>query len=288
MQKRHTDRLLYFNEQSESTRKYVLPYIFENMQADRHCGVYPDKLGLAPQSPNSQEILKQVQNDGRHRVLEIGCGEGGNLLPFLELGCECYGIELTENSYNNAVDFYAENPLKENLHLLNKNIYDVAPAELNGTFDIVFLRDVIEHIPNQERLLKHLKQFLAPQGVIFIAFPPWRMPFGGHQQMSRSKWVSRCPYVHLLPTAVLKLFGVSKRDINALKTLSETGISISRFEKILCAENYKILRKTHYFINPNYEIKFGLKPRELYRMLKIPHLQDFYTSAVYYLLKIEK
>jgi SAM-dependent methyltransferase len=218
-------------------------------------------------------------------VLEIGCGEGGNLLPFLELGCECYGVELTENSYNNAVSFYAENPLKENLRLLNKNIYDVTLDDLNDTFDIVFLRDVIEHIPNQERLMKHLKQFLAPQGVLFVAFPPWRMPFGGHQQVSRSKWVSRFPYVHLVPKAVLKLFGVSAFDIGFMSELRETGLSISRFEKILKAENYNILRKTYYFINPNYEIKFGLKPRELHKIFQIPHLQDFYTSAVYYLLK---
>jgi 2-polyprenyl-3-methyl-5-hydroxy-6-metoxy-1,4-benzoquinol methylase len=256
MQKRHTDRLQYFNEQSESTRKYVLPYIFENTTID----------------------------DKKCRVLEIGCGEGGNLLPFLELGHECYGVELTEWSYNNAVNFYAENPLKENLQLLNKNIYDVTPAELNGTFDIVFLRDVIEHIPEQERFMKHLKQFVAPQGVIFFAFPPWRMPFGGHQQVSRSKWVSHFPYIHLIPTTVLKWFGVSKNDINFLKTLSETGISINRFEKILKTENYKILQKTHYFINPNYEIKFGLKPRKLYKIFQIPHLKDFYTSAMYYLV----
>ena len=282
MQKRHTDRQQYFNEQSESTRKYVLPYIFS-----RHCGLDPQSL--------EQEILKmlnliQYQNDGKRklRVLEIGCGEGGNLLPFLEIGCECWGVELSEYNYKNAVSFYAENPLKENLHLLNKNIYDVSPADLSGTFDIIFLRDVIEHIPNQERLLQHLKQFLAPQGVLFIAFPPWRMPFGGHQQVSRSRWVSRFPYIHLLPKSVLKIFGVSDFDIGFMSDLSKTGLSISRFEKILKAKNCKILRKTHFFINPNYEIKFGLKPRELYRIFQIPHLQDFYTSAVYYLVNSEK
>ena len=278
MQKRHTDRLQYFNEQSESTRKYVLPYIFS-----RHCRSLSG-VEACPQSPNSQEILKQVQNDEKCRVLEVGCGEGGNLLPFLELGCECYGVELTDWSYENAVNFYAENPLKENLYLLHKNIYDVEPAELNGTFDVVVLRDVIEHIPNQERLLKHLKQFVAPQGVVFVAFPPWRMPFGGHQQVSQSKWVSRFPYIHLLPKAVLKLFGVSKRDTDFLNKLKKTGVSISRFEKILCAENYKIVQKTHYFINPNYEIKFGLKPRKLHRIFQIPYLKDFYTSAMYYVV----
>ncbi len=257
MQERHTNRLQYFNEQSESTRKYVLPYIAEH---------------------------KTMQVAGtKCRVLEIGCGEGGNLLPFLELGHECYGVELSENSYHNAVTYYATNPLNGNLHLLNKNIYDVTSSEL-GIFDIVFLRDVIEHIPDQERFMKHLKQFVAPQGVVFFAFPPWRMPFGGHQQVSSNKFVSHCPYIHLMPGFLLKCFGVSQNNINFLKDLSETGISIRRFEKILKKENYKLLQKTHWLINPNYEIKFGLKPRKLWRLLQTPYLKDFYTTAMYYLV----
>ena len=258
MQERHVNRLQYFNEQSESTRKYVLPFILNNTT-----------------TKNSSK---------KYRVLEIGCGEGGNILPFLDLGYECWGVELSENNYNNALKFYSENPLKENLHLVNKDIYDVTPQELNGMFDIVFLRDVIEHIPNQERFMKHLKQFVTPQGTVFFAFPPWRMPFGGHQQVSRSKWVSHFPYIHLIPKPVLKFFKVSKNDIEFLKNLSETGISIGRFEKILKEEKYILLKRTHWLINPNYEIKFGLKPRKLWKILQLPYLKDYYTTAMYYLV----
>jgi 2-polyprenyl-3-methyl-5-hydroxy-6-metoxy-1,4-benzoquinol methylase len=130
MQQRHKNRFQYFNEQKESTKKYVLPYI------QKHFSLLPGS-----------------------RVLEVGCGEGGNLYPFLEMGCECYGVELSEFNYNNALHFYAENPLKEHLHFLHKNIYDVEPEDIGGTFDVVFLRDVIEHIPNQEMFMRHLKKF---------------------------------------------------------------------------------------------------------------------------------
>jgi len=262
MQERHRNRQQYFNEQSESTRKYVLPYILQDIDT----------------------------NNKKIRVLEIGCGEGGNLLPFLETGCECYGIELSEASYNNALKFYEENSLRSNLQLLNKNIYDVTPDDIGGAFDIVFLRDVIEHIPAQEQFMKHLKQFIAPTGVVFFAFPPWRMPFGGHQQVSPKKWISRMPYIHAFPKPVykiiLKILGSSDREIEGLLNLAETGISIKRFEKIVRRENYVVIRKTHWLINPNYQIKFGLKPRRLPKVFRIPYIQDFYTTAVYYLLKI--
>jgi 2-polyprenyl-3-methyl-5-hydroxy-6-metoxy-1,4-benzoquinol methylase len=261
MQERHRNRLQYFNEQSESTRKYVLPYILQHLNTE------------------SKKI----------RVLEIGCGEGGNLIPFLESGFECCGIELSEISYNNALKFYEDHPLKSNVTLFNKNIYDVTPDEIGGTFDIVFLRDVIEHIPEQEKFMKQLKDFIAPTGVAFFAFPPWRMPFGGHQQISAKKWISHTPYIHIFPKSVykiiLKILGSSENEIKGFLELSDTGISIKKFQKIIRRENYVVIKKTHWFINPNYQIKFGLKPRRMPKIFQIPHLQDFYTTAVYYLLK---
>ncbi len=258
MQERHTNRIQYFQEQSDSTRKYIVPYI---------------------------SAYKSVEHV---RVLEIGCGEGGNLLPFLELGCECWGVELMENKYENALQFYAKNPLRKHLHLVNKDIYDVSPEDLKGKFDIIFLKDVIEHIPHQEHFMQDLKRFISEDGVIFFAFPPWRMPFGGHQQVSQNKWVSHFLYIHLIPRSILKFFGVSKNDIDFLDEISATAISIRRFEKILDVEKYEIIQKTHWLINPNYEIKFGLKPRKLWKFLQLPFLKDFYTSAMYYLISLPK
>ena len=268
MQQRHTNRRQYFNEQTESTKKYVLPYIKQGVE---QCN------GTITQGT---------------RVLEIGCGEGGNLLPFLEIGCECYGVELSEWSYGNALKFYEDNPLKSHLYLLNKNIYDVDIRELNGTFDVIFLRDAIEHIPAQDQFMAHLKQFISPNGVIFFAFPPWRMPFGGHQQNCQTKWLSRMPYIHAFPKSIykfiLKMLGSKKEEIEGLLDIASTGISIHRFEKIIKKENYKVIRKTLWLFNPNYQIKFGLKPRRVLKIFHIPYFQDFYTTAIYYLLELKK
>ncbi|MTT25236.1 class I SAM-dependent methyltransferase, partial [Parabacteroides merdae] len=40
-----------------------------------------------------------------------------------------------------------------------------------------------------------------------------------------------------------------------------------------------------YFINPNYETKFNLRPRRLWRFLNIPYIRNFYTTCGYYILK---
>lgn len=42
--------------------------------------------------------------------------------------------------------------------------------------------------------------------------------------------------------------------------VKETGLSIERFERILKQDGYRIVKMQHYLINPNYEIKFRMKP----------------------------
>jgi 2-polyprenyl-3-methyl-5-hydroxy-6-metoxy-1,4-benzoquinol methylase len=61
------------------------------------------------------------------------------------------------------------------------------------------LKDVIEHIHDQPKLIAWMKSYLAPNGTIFFGFPPWQMPFGGHQQLCRNKVLAKLPYYHLLP-----------------------------------------------------------------------------------------
>ena len=76
MQKRHTNRERYFEEQAQTTRNYYIPYIKE------YTGNLPNK------------------------VLEVGCGEGGNLLPFAELGCDVIGIDIAASRIEQAQNFF--------------------------------------------------------------------------------------------------------------------------------------------------------------------------------------
>ena len=79
MQIRHKNREIYFREQAECTQKYVIPYI--------------------------EQVLCIKPN---LRILEIGCGEGGNLKPFLDLGCYCVGIVVDVAPQKTKSSFYSE------------------------------------------------------------------------------------------------------------------------------------------------------------------------------------
>ena len=39
-------------------------------------------------------LEKSIQVGSHTKVLDVGCGTGNNLLPFLDRGCECSGVEV--------------------------------------------------------------------------------------------------------------------------------------------------------------------------------------------------
>jgi SAM-dependent methyltransferase len=262
MQERHLDRKKYFAEQARTTEKYVIPFIRETIDINEDTS-----------------------------VLEIGCGEGGNLMPFLNIGCKrIIGVDLAIGKIKNARDYFSAHPARDNITFIHKDIYKLEDI---GQFDIVMTRDVLEHIHDQQKFMNYVKKFLKPGGKFFLGFPPWQSPFGGHQQICESRILSKLPYFHILPKPIyrflLKSFGETEPKIQGLLEVKDTRISIDRFERILRKEHYSKDRRCHYLINPNYEIKFGLKPRRTYRLFSsIPYFKNYLITTNYYVLSIPK
>lgn len=251
----HADRNRYFEMQVRNTEKSVIPFIEEKFQ-----------------------LLPGM------RVLEIGCGEGGVLKAFIDRGCIGVGVELDLPRVELAKKFLEKELAAGQLKLVGKDIYESdVDHDFNGLFDIIVLKDVIEHIHDQARLIGWMKTFLKPGGIIFFGFPPWYMPFGGHQQMCGSV-ISRLPYIHLLPRPVYRWILQSKKeDVGGLMEIRDTRISIERFERICKNKGYAIQHKRHYLLNPIYELKFGWKPvRQVAVIRAIPFIRNFLTTCVYY------
>ena len=262
MQARHSNRKKYFKEQALTTSKYVIPYL--------------------------QDLIQINENTS---VLEIGCGEAGNLEPFLDLGCKrVVGIDISEGRIENGKLYHANHPNFKNLELITEDIYDTKTQE---EFDIIISRDVIEHIPNQEKFMNRCSDFMKPNGLYFIGFPHWYNPFGGHQQLLKNKFFSKLPYFHILPRflykGLLRIIGESETKIKGMLEIYDTRITIDRLNQILKANNYQILKKTDYLFNPNYETKFGIKPRKQLKLISsIPFIRNFFVTASYYVVRANK
>ena len=258
MQERHTDYERYFRESEESCKKYYLPYLKEHTTFD-----YGESV----------------------KVLEVGCGLGGNLAPFAQLGCSVSGVDVDSLSIDWAKTLFPKYGLDGTFACC-----DIHEYKDNNSYRLVMLHDAIEHIPDKERLMIRLRELLDDDGILYLAFPAWCMPFGGHQQAARTRFVSRCPFIHLLPRGMfvwlLRKLGEPDFVIKDFLSVRDTRMPIQAFQKLCKDTGFEVVDRRLYFINPHYEAKFGLKPRVLWRVISgIPYIRDFFSTSCHYLVR---
>lgn len=258
MQERHTNRQHYFNELANTARSFYIPYLSK----------YTD--------------LKEGT-----KILEVGCGEGGNLLPFAEMGCKVTGLDRSAERIEQAKEFF---PDTYDAEFIAIDFFELTPVREEDKYDIILIHDVIEHIGAKHKFISHLKHFLRSDGVIFWGFPAWQMPFGGHQQICRNKRCSHFPFLHLLPKSLyrsyLKGAGEKESCIEELLDIKECRTTIEMFEKLIKANDMRIVNRFLWFINPHYQEKFNLKPRKLAKFIAVvPYIRNYFCTACFYLTK---
>jgi methyltransferase-like protein/ubiquinone/menaquinone biosynthesis C-methylase UbiE len=105
------------------------------------------------------------------RVLELGCGEGGHLIPlaYVFSQSEFLGVDLSEVSVGRAKDVAVKLGLK-NLQFKTEDL-GAFPANA-GIFDYIIAHGVFSWIPPaiQEKLLEICSRHLAPEGVAYVSY----------------------------------------------------------------------------------------------------------------------
>ena len=257
MQSRHNNYERYFKESEQSCQGYYYPYL--------------------------QQFIP-FSSDKPLRILDVGCGVGGNLAPFARMGHVVKGIDIDSNSIGWAMKLFDKEGLSGTF--IHGDIHKYHDTE---RYDLIMLHDAIEHIPDKAKLITCLQGLLAEQGILYVAFPAWCMPFGGHQQVARTWFVSRCPFIHLLPQRLfvwlLRKLGEPESVIKDFLAIKATRMSIQDFQQLCHDTRYDIVNRKLYLINPHYKEKFGLTPRVLWKgIARIPYVRDFFSTSCHYLV----
>ena len=257
----HEDRKTYFEHQRAVTEEHVLPFI-----------------------ENSWRLPSQAS------VLEVGCGEAGVLKAFIDRGCRTVGVDLNAKRLQRGRELLADSIRQGRLELIHRDIYTPElRSQLTQRFDLIVLKDVVEHMEDKNYLLDFLRTCLRPSGRVFFGFPPWFMPFGGHQQVCRTK-LSRAPYIHLLPRGVYRRLllscGESPACVDGLLQHKTTGINTRNFEHVLEQSSYEVVARRFYLINPMYRYRFGLRSRHQNALVaRVPYARDLVSTCAYYLVR---
>jgi methyltransferase-like protein/SAM-dependent methyltransferase len=114
----------------------------------------------------------------RCRVLELGCAEGGNLIPmaFYLPGSRFVGVDLSQTQIETGARFISELGL-DNVRLLHRDVAD-GLADL-GEFDFIIAHGLYSWVPQpvRQKILDICACQLAANGIAYISFntlPGWR------------------------------------------------------------------------------------------------------------------
>ncbi|HLQ38307.1 MAG TPA: class I SAM-dependent methyltransferase, partial [Planctomycetota bacterium] len=98
------------------------------------------------------------------RVLDVGCAAGYFLRVVKQHGAEVFGVELSPSIAKEAIACLGP----DRIHI---GELDQAVTALHlepGSFDLITLWDVIEHVPEPQPVLRQIRTLLAPGGHLLL------------------------------------------------------------------------------------------------------------------------
>ena len=105
---------------------------------------------------SKRDLANKIQPQ-KGNLLDIGCGTGDFLFTCMEDGWNVFGVEPSDVAAS-----LAKQKGIETVETLDK---------VSGTFQLITLWHVLEHIPDLNETLQKIKELLAPNGILLIAVP---------------------------------------------------------------------------------------------------------------------
>lgn len=133
--------------------------------------------------------LPRLLPPGRINVLEVGCGSGRGrgLLARAGFHGTYTGVDVSDR-----FDTSQESRFVSEFHLMDA--HDIEPG---ARFDLVFSNSALEHIPEDEKLIAHLRSTLRPGGIQLHIIPSGAALYAylwhGYRQYARRAVATRFP-----------------------------------------------------------------------------------------------
>lgn len=124
------------------------------------------------------DVLRHVPATAR-RILSVGCGAGLTEAELVRRGAHVVGIEKDESA--------AQVAQSRGVHVLQGDAFGMQSKLQGRTFDCLIYADVLEHLPDPERLLAHHVTLLEAGGSVVISVPNFR-----HYRVFTSLFVRGC------------------------------------------------------------------------------------------------
>ena len=159
-------------------------------------------------------------------VVDYGCGFGYDSLFALQKGAKhVYCLEVSPARLKNAQELHVSHGFENATYIDNSNVGGL-PAKIREEVDVIFCRDVMEHVPQPLHVLDSMHRITKPGGEIYIGFSPlYRSPYGSH-----FKNQCKIPWIHLIfseetiLTVFKERFGMP-RSFNSFQEIEGSGVN---------------------------------------------------------------
>lgn len=150
------------------------------------------------------------QNNGRPRILDVGCAYGF-LLQELESSFETYGIEISKY----AVDKARKIAKESKIYTANaENFYFKS-----NFFDAIFCLDTLEHLKIPEKCIKICSKIIKKNGLLIVSVPNLRSALKGFKGCDWFAYRDKT-HVSLLPPEQWKS-NLEKNHFKIIKIFSD-------------------------------------------------------------------
>jgi len=110
------------------------------------------------------QVMQHVSN-GPGKVLDLGCGCGDLFEPLRAKGKEIIAVD----NDSDVIEYLKSNKDLTNVYLVNQ---DVTSTDVeSNSINIVLALDIIEHVPQQEKLIMEIKRVLKHNGILILTTP---------------------------------------------------------------------------------------------------------------------
>ena len=170
----------YVHQQESSNRQFLLHQCFRQSSLDAFHMSGIMHYFANNKSSSSKKDSADNPDHHQYRILEIGCGAGHTTLDLLDkelpLNVEIVAIDADATMISDAKNRFVEdrsntNPIqRRKISFYHQTGESMAANndDTEGSFDVVWLRFVVVHVPKPEELLRAAVACLKPGGILLV------------------------------------------------------------------------------------------------------------------------
>jgi len=158
-----------------------------------------------------KEIRKEFNDNESIKILDLGCGDGvvtNYIASICKVNDKVFGVDINPIRLERA---------KKNCQNANFILGDATKLQFsNNSFEVVVLHHIIEHIPNNERVLEECHRVLKEDGYLILGVPNEGGVNGSIYRMIHKKAYKESEHIHFYSSRSMKRL-VNENGFNCIE-----------------------------------------------------------------------